>query len=73
MIGIMSFVMWCVCLIAMLMIGVALGTYRTRMRLLNMIGRMPNDVVGSRNAIIVRTVRLYILGKFEEGEKKCHW
>ena len=57
-------------LMAMWYLGIAYGVYKTRIRLLNVIDKTPNDVAGSRNAMIVRAVKVYILDKFKEGEQK---
>lgn len=69
----MTIVMWFILLIAMFALGWVWGQYRTRMRLLRLIGGVPNDLVGIRNIIVVRSVRLHILDKFEKGEQKWNW
>lgn len=71
--GIMTFVTVVICLTGVFVIGVAWGQYRTRMRLLRLIGKIQNDMYGIKYLVMVRSIRLYILDKFEEGEKKWNW
>ncbi len=71
--AIMTFVTVVICLTGVFVVGIAWGQYRTRTRLLRLIGKIQNDMYSIKYSATGRSLILYILDKFEEEEKKWNW